>query len=126
MDDSTFYMVTGLGSLVYAVFAGLRYYSLTGSNLITSEVAKEMIQSRKIKYVIDVRTKTEYDMGHYRNALHIPVTEMSKKSFKNMTKDKGVLVYCNTGQRARRAADVMRELGFTNVYYIDSRYSLLE
>ena len=37
-----------------------------------------------------------------------------------------ILVYCNTGQRARRAAEVLRKLGYKNVYYIESSYTSLK
>jgi phage shock protein E len=99
-------------------------YTYFGENLVSSEEAKKMIRSGKIKKVIDVRTITEYRAGHYRGALHIPVNKINKKTTTELPK-KGLLVYCNTGQRARFAAEKLEELGFKDVYYIAGHYSSL-
>ena len=99
-------------------------YTYFVENLVSSKDAKKMIRSGKIKKVIDVRTITEYRAGHYRGALHIPVNKMNKKTTAELPK-KGLLVYCNTGQRARFAAEKLEELGFEDVYYIAGHYSSL-
>ena len=99
-------------------------YTYFGENLITSQEAKRLIRSGKIKKVIDVRTMAEYRAGHYRGALHIPVNKINRKTTVELPK-KGLLVYCNTGQRARFAAEKLQELGFEDVYYIAGHYSSL-
>ena len=99
-------------------------YTYFGENLITSQEAKRLIRSGKIKKVIDVRTMVEYRAGHYRGALHIPVNKINRKTTTELPK-KGLLVYCNTGQRARFAAEKLEELGFEDVYYIAGHYSSL-
>ena len=99
-------------------------YTYFGENLVSSKEAKRLIRVGKIKKVIDVRTIAEYRAGHYRGALHIPVNKMNKKTTAELPK-KGLLVYCNTGQRARFAAEKLEELGFEDVYYIAGHYSTL-
>lgn len=103
-------------------------YTLTGSNKISSEEAKKMIQNGDIRFVIDVRTNMEWDIGHYKNALHIPVQEITEENINkyNISKDSGILVYCNTGQRARFAADMIKKYGYSRVYYITTTYKSLE
>jgi len=99
-------------------------YTYFGENLITSQEAKRLIRSGKIKKVIDVRTMAEYRAGHYRGALHIPANKINRKTTTELPK-KGLLVYCNTGQRARFAAEKLIDLGFEDVYYIAGHYSSL-
>ena len=111
--------------VIIAIGAAAFAYTLTGENLVSSEEAKKMIRSGKIKKVIDVRTMAEYRVGHYRGALHIPVNKINKKTTMELPK-KGLLVYCNTGQRARFAAEKLEELGFEDVYYIAGHYSTLQ
>jgi len=41
------------------------------------------------------------------------------------TPQAGLLVYCNTGQRARFAAEKLEGLGFKDVYYIAGLYTSL-
>ena len=96
-------------------------YTYMGQNLISASEAKRLIKKGKIKKVIDVRTITEYRLGHYPRALHIPVNKINKKTTTELPK-KGLLVYCNTGQRARFAAEKLEELGFEDVYYIAGTY----
>jgi len=110
--------------LIIALGAAAIVYTFTGENLVSSSEAKKMIRSGKIKKVIDVRTLTEYRLGHYPRALHLPVTKMNEKTTNELPK-KGLLVYCNTGQRARIAAEKLIELGFKDVYYIAGHYSSL-
>ena len=119
---SNFYFYSGLGAFVYSVFAGLKYYALTGKGLLPPSKAKSMIKSGDIKLVIDVRTKMEWNMGHYKGAKHIPVTSIDPSKFKGIPKNTGILVYCNTGQRARSAAETIRGYGFENVFYIEGGY----
>lgn len=104
------------------IFMAAKIYSLSGNQLITSENAKFFIKKGVINKIIDIRTKTEYNLGHYPNSVHLPVNEINNNSVKKMNKNLGILVYCNTGQRARIAAEKLNKLGFKYVYYIDGTY----
>ena len=107
--------------IIAGALTGALAYTFMGQNLVSSSEAKRLIKEGKIKKVIDVRTITEYRAGHYPRALHIPVNKMDEKTTTELPK-KGLLVYCNTGQRARFAAEKLEELGFEDVYYIAGTY----
>lgn len=111
--------------LIVVLVLGMRIYSLTGSHLIPASQAKRLIQSGQITQIIDIRTHTEYNLGHYPKSIHIPVNDISKETVKNLSKTAGTLVYCNTGQRARYAANKLVNLGFINVVYIDGTYETI-
>ena len=66
--------------------AALTAYTYYGQNLVSAEEAKRLIKDGKIKKVIDVRTITEYRMGHYPRALHIPVDKMNEKTTTELPK----------------------------------------
>src|SRR6056300_1148756 len=106
--------------LIIAIGAAAFANIFTGDNLLDAKQAKLMIRSGKIKKVIDVRT-----MAEYRGGLHIPVNKINKKTTAELPK-RGLLVYCNTGQRDRFAAEKLEELGFEDVYYIAGHYSTLQ
>ena len=125
MSNGLFYWSTGGLAALYTVYAGLRLYSLGGEYLVSAADAKRMITSGEIKTVIDVRTEFEYRMGHYPRARSLPVGNITAERVKSLNKETGVLVYCNTGQRARRASEMLRDLGFKRVYYIDGTYKSL-
>ena len=120
--SSNFFFYSGIASFIYTIYAGAKYYTLSGENLVSPEMAKQLIASENFGEVIDVRTKLEWDMGHYRGAIHIPTGKISEKTTKDLNKDKIYIVYCNTGQRARMASKKLQKLGFRNVYYIEGSY----
>jgi len=118
---SSFYLYTGILSALYAGFAGLRYYSLSGTQLVSASKAKKMIRSGEIKTVVDVRSKVEWDFGHYPGAVHIPVGSITKAKVDKLPNGE-ILTYCNTGQRARAGAEKIASFGREKVYYIDGTY----
>lgn len=122
-QKSTLFLSSGITALVYSIYAFANYYTLSGVNLLEAKEAKRKIKTSDIEYIIDVRSQTEWNMGHYPGALHIPVTELKKEKMPKNSIDKGILVYCNTGQRARRAAETLKALGYNKVYYIAGTYS---
>lgn len=94
-------------------------YSMTGEQKITIEESKKLIEQGA--KVLDVRTDIEWNLGHYPRAFHIPVTKL--KTIKlPFEKNDVIIVYCNTGQRARAAAEILRELGYEKTFYISSSY----
>jgi phage shock protein E len=125
MNDATFYLWTGIAGALYTGFAALRYYSLSGTQLISAARAKKMIKSGEIKHVVDVRSKFEWDFGHYPGAVHMPVNVISAERLKKFDKNDGILSYCNSGSRARAGAEKIASFGFKNVYYIDGTYHSL-
>lgn len=122
---SDFYLATGIISAVYSVFAFASYYTYAGVDLVDAKKARKMIKNKKIDYIIDVRTTTEWKLGHYPGAEHIPIDRITKKKLEKLSKDykdKTFLVYCNTGQRARAAAEKLHSFGVKDAYYISGTY----
>jgi len=105
----------------------LLIYAYSGVQRIAIDTAKQSIRDGSIEYVVDIRTQLEYNSGHYPHSLHIPVSSLSKEKIELYIpyKTASILVYCNTGQRARYAANLISEYGYTNVVYIAESYTLL-
>jgi phage shock protein E len=126
LEQPGFWWGTGAVAVGYAVVAGLQLYSLLGKDRVSAAVAREEIAEGRIKHVIDVRTQAEWSLGHYPGALHVPVSDIpGSKKLKRVPRSAAVLVYCNTGQRARRAAVLLQEAGYKNVRYIAEGYGSL-
>ena len=123
--NPTWYFYTGILSLGYSIYAFANYYTMTGAQLIDPKIAKSKILNGEIKLVIDIRTKLEWNLGNYPNALHIPISELNKNSISKKYKNFGILVYCNTGQRARVAAERLKSYGFKKVFYIAGTYKTI-
>jgi phage shock protein E len=122
--NSNFLFYSGIGSAIYSVYAYMAYYTYAGDNLLSSKQAKKMIKENNNIKIIDVRTQTEWTLGHHKKAIHIPAGYISEKELKknNIKKDDIIIVYCNTGQRARKASEKIKELGYENTYYIAGTY----
>ena len=126
--NSNFYFYTGIASSLYAIFAFGQYYTYSGAQLLSSKEAKEKIKKNNA-LVIDVRTQTEWNLGHLKNAKHLPSSNINEKNANQIlgkNKQRNIVVYCNTGQRARRAAELFKSYGYINVFYIAGTYKSLE
>ena len=96
--------------LTFLVLAIMMYfYTMLGAGLVSARRARELIATRQVRTIVDVRTSTEFNTGHYPGAVNVPVNRISDASTRTLNRD-GVLVYCNTGQRARLASQKLRAL----------------
>ncbi len=69
--------------------------------------------------IIDVRTKEEYTSGHIKEAINIPYDQISKRAV-TFDKNEKIIVYCQSGNRSRQAAQILIKLGYTKVYDMGS------
>jgi phage shock protein E len=99
------------------------YYTYNSPLWISAEDAKKALAERQFATVLDVRTDMEYKLGHYPEAVHIPTAKLADEVDARLpNKQTGILIYCNTGQRARAAADMLKAKGYKNVRYISGPY----
>jgi len=63
------------------------------------------------KLIIDVRTKAEASAGMVKNAINIPASEL-KVRLKELPKDKLLILYSETGERAAIACTILKQAGF--------------
>jgi parallel beta-helix repeat protein len=74
-----------------------------------------MIDSEPSIVVLDVRTQSEYDAGHIKNARLIPVDELEQR-LNELNKTQSALVYCRSGYRSSTASQILVNNGFLHVY----------
>jgi rhodanese-related sulfurtransferase len=120
-------LITILAFAAVVALAMVAYYTWSSPLYISAEEAKKGIAEGKFPIILDVRTNMEYNLGHYPGAVHIP-TAMLADQVEQRLPDKAtpILIYCNTGQRSRYAADVLKKLGYETVRYITGpHWSLL-
>ncbi|MFH1489735.1 MAG: rhodanese-like domain-containing protein [Pseudomonadota bacterium] len=86
----------------------------------TSQEAAEFIKNNQ-PLILDVRTPGEYQRGHLKDAVLIPVQVLSGQlEALSAYKDKEILVYCATGNRSTVASKILIDNGFeriTNMRY---------
>ena len=117
--------------LIIVVFvlslAYLYYYAVSSAYRISSEEAVKRLRNKQIDVVLDVRTNVERaTLGYYPGSVHIPGSELDRQMTQRFpNKSARILVYCNTGQRARAATEKLRALGYTDIRYIATSHRSL-
>lgn len=89
----------------------------TSYKRISAEQAKDMMGEKDNYIILDVRTAGEYDGGHIKDAVLLPLDQVSDKA-EDVLKDKEqlVFVYCRSGNRSATAAKELASMGYTNIY----------
>jgi phage shock protein E len=73
--------------------------------------------------ILDVRTKGEYQSGHLRNSINIPLDSLPQK-IKKLNKNKPVITCCASGARSGAARRILKSNGFEQVHNGGSWFSL--
>ena len=89
---------------------------------ITPQEVNSLIQKNKNNrnfVILDVRTPAEFKDGHIAGAINIDYHAPTfKEQLNGLNKTKVYLLYCRTARRSRAALEMMRELGFPEVYHM--------
>lgn len=80
---------------------------------ITTKDFAEKLKSDAV-CVIDVRTKDEFDYQAIPGAKCLPLDEINRR-LNEIPKDQDVYVMCRSGGRSKKAVDLLRTNGFTNI-----------
>jgi phage shock protein E len=73
--------------------------------------------------IVDVRTKGEYQSGHLRNSINIPIDKLPQ-NLKKLNKNKSIITCCASGSRSASARRILKSNGFDQVFNGGSWYSL--
>lgn len=85
--------------------------------------AKALIEKGKV-VVLDVRTPSEWNSGHLKDAVHANVNDANfEATVASLSKKKPVIVYCAVGGRSARASDILTKKGWKTVYNMVGGYN---
>jgi len=99
---------------LFIVFIVYRIMPTRGvRNISTTDLKNELKDKNKL--FIDVRTPGEYKGNHIREFKNIPLNLLAQKADKELTKDKEVIVICQSGMRSGQASKILKKLGYTKV-----------
>lgn len=125
MNRRILWMIVALlgASFVY----GSYQYAVSSAYRVSSEKAKEMIEKNEVDVILDVRTDLERStLGYYPGSVHLPRADLEHRmNAEYPNKNARIIVYCNTGHRARMATDALQQIGYHNARYISSTYASL-
>jgi rhodanese-related sulfurtransferase len=98
------------------------YYLYDMSTNSPYKISAEQAKRQRFDLLLDVRTDLERQtMFSHPNSVHIQSADLkTQMPLKYPNKSITILVYCNTGHRARLATDTLHAMGYTNSVYITS------
>ena len=65
--------------------------------------------------IIDVRSKGEFDGGHIKGSVNVPLQNL-EKYFSKLKKDVPVITCCASGMRSASAASLLKANGYKEVF----------
>ncbi|MFC7680477.1 rhodanese-like domain-containing protein [Paenibacillus sp. GCM10028914] len=80
--------------------------------ITATELKNELLD--KNKQFIDVRTPSEYKANHIKGFNNIPLQQLAQKSAE-LSRDREVVVICQSGMRSNTASKMLRKLSFNKV-----------
>lgn len=99
---------------LFVLFIVYRFMPTKGvRNISTAELKNELKDKNKL--FIDVRTPGEFKGNHIREFKNIPLNLLAQKAVKELSKDKEVIVICQSGMRSGQASKILKKLGYTKV-----------
>lgn len=120
-------MKTKLLFLLVLFFAGAGSFAQTAKNDSINVLSVENFEtksSKKNTLVIDVRTPEEVAEGHLPGSVNINfLGENFAQEIDVLNKKTTYLVYCKTGIKSRKAADLMQKAGFKHVYMLEGGFT---
>jgi rhodanese-related sulfurtransferase len=93
------------------------------NGLISPEEAHKLLTGKNPPLLVDVRTTAEFESGHLKDALNVPLDEFQKGAYAEKIgepeKDNPILVFCRSGRRSGIVHDILVKDGYTNVRNVE-------
>ena len=102
--------------LMFIVIVLITGCGVKENGMISVEEVNEIVENYESYdnvYVLDVREVDEYEEGHIKNSVNIPLGSLTTIDYDKNAK---IIVYCRSGNRSKTAKELLEKLGYTNVY----------
>lgn len=115
--NNLFLCIAFIVVLAMTIRAEIIHQSNSVNNMSPLQATRFMNNENAI--IIDVNEVSEFDSGHIKSAINIPMTDLSNKlGDLDKYKNKAVLTCCKHGNRSGKACKILQKSGFTNVHNI--------
>jgi rhodanese-related sulfurtransferase len=116
LDTLIFLIVLTVAVILYSVF--MYFYQKKIVKTLTEEEFKSGYRKAQL---IDVREPNEFSGGHILGARNIPLTQL-KSRLKEVRPDKPVYLYCQSGSRSGRAAQLLYKKGYKDLHHLQGGF----
>lgn len=94
------------------------FFVQAASDVITAQEASSLSAEKKA-IILDVREDEEWNTGHIKGAIHIPLNQINNRlSELKSYKDSTIITQCRSGKRSMKALELLKTAGF-NVKSMD-------
>jgi len=78
---------------------------------------KVQIENKNVQ-LFDVRTPEEFEIGNINGSINVDFKndEIFNTFFKNLNKSDTIYLYCRSGNRSKKSAEKLIDLGFKKIY----------
>lgn len=80
---------------------------------------RELVENNA--FIVDCREKDEYERGHLKNAVNIPLSQLRNR-INEIPKDRPVYIHCRSGQRSYNAVMALQNRGYKNVFNVSGSF----
>lgn len=107
--------------LIVAIIIYYGYTILRQRKIVKTLTEEQFREGYRKAQLIDVREPNEFDNGHILGARNIPMTQM-KMRLQEIRPDKPVYLYCQSGMRSGRAAQLLYKKGYKDLSHLQGGF----
>lgn len=92
--------------------------------VLSKKAFKKQLKNGEEYILVDVRTPKEYWEGHIEDARNIDFLNLPEfeAGFRELDTMKTLMIYCRSGNRSRKSAAKLQEMGFRKIYDLEGGY----
>lgn len=115
--DILYFLLIILGAII--VYSVVNW--LIQKRIVKTLTEEEFREGYRKAQLIDVREPNEYEAGHILGARNIPLSQL-KTRLQELRPDKPVYLYCQSGMRSGRAAQLLNRKGYKNLSHLQGGF----
>ena len=86
---------------------------------LSYEEVKQKMKAEPETVLIDVRSPQEYKEGHIEGSFNLPLYSLQAQEAEKLPdKKQAIIVYCQSGNRSKKAMEILRKDGYQNVCHM--------
>ena len=90
-----------------------QFFPVKGVKQIDTDELRKLLGNKRYQF-IDVRTPYEFNTNNIKGFKNIPLQQL-KERHHELSKEKEIVIICQSGMRSNRATRILKKLGYTNL-----------
>ncbi len=103
--------------ILIAWFLITRFAPVRGLKVLKAGEFKQSLEQSPGILLLDVREPQEYQSGFIPGAINVPLSQLRRRA-RELSKDKEIFLYCQSGLRSKQAAKILKQHGFTQLAHL--------